>query len=255
MARKQGEEMSALVRQDREYLAYLFRRAVVNHQVSDVMAMVRLPENTNRKRDIQEAMQSVSSWGNNIIGSGTPTTEWMDVGNSPKRGHSGAASSGGAQGLLDSESEDFFRSPSWMASSADEGGPPRGPPPPQPVHREDVHEKVTVPVRPVNGQPLPEGVDSMEHWSRVVYEAPKFKDENYSYSELLNRANNDVPTLEYLIWCMNKFGNEPPRAHKVSDFVGFLRAVGYKPYERLGVLKARQAVVQSQKESRSFKKV
>ena len=255
MARKQNEEMNALVRQDREFLAYLLRRAIVNRQVPDVMAMIRLPEHANRQRDIQEAMQAVSSWGNSVMSSETPTTEWMEVGTSPKRGPSGPASSSEARDIFGSESEDWdpVRSPSWMASSADEGVPPRGPPPPQPVHRGQVPEKVPVPTRPVNGKALPEGVDNMAHWSRVIYEAPKFKDANYSYSELLNRAHNDVSTLEYVIWCMNKFGNEPPRAHKLSDFVAYVRAVGYEPYVRLGVPKARQAADAPQKESRNFK--
>ncbi|CAE7246128.1 GIP [Symbiodinium sp. CCMP2592] len=249
MARKQNEEMNALFRQDREYLAYLLRRAIVNQQVPDVMAMIRLPESSSCKRDIQEAMKSVNAWGNSVIGSETPVAEWMEVGNSPKRGYSAAASSSEARDLFGSESEEWdpLRSHSWMASSADEGGPPRGPPPPMPVK---IH--VPVPARPASGT-LPDGIESMEKWSSVVYEAPKFKNENYSYSELLDLANNHVPTLEYLIWCINKFGKDAPRPGKVSDFTAFVRAVGFKPYERLAALKAQEAPPKPT-EVRTFKK-
>ena len=219
-----SDDMSELGRQDREHLAYLLRRAIANHQVSDIMSLVRIPENANRKHVIQEALTEVNTWGRNVLGSDDPKTEWMEVGNSTKRGYHGSRSSEDHPSLSDFETEswDPLASPSCEESPSTPPRGPRGPSPPVPVNaRAHLPARVTVPNNPVNGKPLPEGVASVAQWSSTIYEAPKFNADRLSYLELAQKARDNVETLEHVIWCCNKFGNEEPKPHKVSDFVAF----------------------------------
>ena len=95
--------------------------------------------------------------------------------------------------------------------------------------------KVVVPARPANGMELPSGIDSLGQWSRTVYNAPKFKKENYSYVEMVQKAMTDPDVLSYIAWVQSRFQGEKPVAGKCSDFAAYLEAIGFRASDFVGV--------------------
>ena len=154
-----------------------------------------------------------------------------------------------ARGRSDSEgsgrSSDILESVGSSPASFPEDGLPRGPPPPIPVNPPPldaaapvpVNDAVIIPAEPVNGQPLPPGIGSLQEWSTCIFMAPKFKSQQLTYLEFTQLAHDNLDVLYYVIRCSNRFGREAPEAGKVSHYIAFIRAIGFNPYSRICPLK------------------
>ena len=84
--------------------------------------------------------------------------------------------------------------------------------------------------------PLPAGVTSLRDWGSTVFQLPKFKEEQFSYDELICKGWNEKETLSYLVWLTNKYQGDRPQAGKASDFSAYVRSLGIELNTRLEIL-------------------
>ena len=77
---------------------------------------------------------------------------------------------------------------------------------------------------PVYHNGLPNGITSMEHWSRTLCELPKVKGKRASYAELVRESEDNEDLANYLTRFVLRHNGPSP---KVRDLRKFLEAINY----------------------------
>ena len=78
---------------------------------------------------------------------------------------------------------------------------------------------------------VPPGVADFKVWSQTVIEMDKFKDMNWSFSELFAAGEGDAKIARYISWIVGTYatpGVKEPQ-NQAEDFGLFAKACGWKP--------------------------
>lgn len=92
-----------------------------------------------------------------------------------------------------------------------------------------IHSRKQSPVTPTTSQPpqkikLPEGIKSLEHWSKTMCELPKMATLEMSYGELVTESKKNPTVAKYLSWVVTA----KDKGERVADLQAFLKASNWK---------------------------
>ena len=78
-----------------------------------------------------------------------------------------------------------------------------------------------------NGYELPPGVETVELWGKTICTLPKVAGRRLTYAKLIQEADVNKDTKDYLIWIFKNSHKSP----KAMDFKAYMTAVKYSPIE------------------------